>query len=171
MAKMTSAYASKVLKKLAEDKEFWRKKEADGSTYIAATDEEPVIPDYDYKKVAAEIEQIDAKMLKIKHAINVSNATNQIQVEDKMMTIDEILIKMAQMNKRKAVLDELRKHEAKTRVNSGYYTGRKTAPEYQYINYDLELVKTEYERVDAEIAAMQIALDRYNQTVEFEVQD
>ena len=44
------------------------------------------------------------------------------------------------------------------------------APEYQYINYDLQLVKDEYERVDAEIAAMQIALDKYNQTVEFEVE-
>ncbi len=171
MAKMTSAYANKVLKKLAEDKEFWRKKEQDGSTYIAATDEEPVIPDYDYKRVAGEIAAIDEKMLKIKHAINISNVTNHVQVGDIQMTIDEILIKMAQLNKRKAFLDELRKNEAKTRVNSGYYTGRKSAPEYQYINYDLELVKAEYERVDAEISAMQIALDKYNQTVEFDVQD
>jgi len=31
------------------------------------------------------------------------------------------------------------------------------------------LVKKEYERIDGEIAAMQIALDKYNQTVEFEV--
>ncbi len=170
MAKMTSAYANKVLKKLAEDKEFWLQKETDGCTYIAAADEEPVIPDYDYKKVADEIEQIDARMLKIKHAINVSNATNRIQVGDNMMTIDEILVKMAQLNKRKVVLDDFRKREEKRRIN-GCYTGKKMAPEYVYINYDLELVKAEYERVDAEIAAMQIALDRYNQTIEFEVQD
>lgn len=52
--------------------------------------------------------------------------------------------------------------------NSG---ARKTAPEYEYINYDLELIKAEYERVDAEISAMQIALDKYNQTFEFEVED
>ena len=47
MTKMTSAYANKFLKKLAEDKEYWRKKETEGCTYIAALDEEPVIPDYD----------------------------------------------------------------------------------------------------------------------------
>lgn len=40
----------------------------------------------------------------------------------------------------------------------------------EYINYDLELVKSDYERIDAEIAQMQIALDKYNQTFEFEVE-
>ena len=42
-------------------------------------------------------------------------------------------------------------------------------PEYQYINYDLDLIKKEYEKVDSQIAQMQIALDKYNQTFEFEV--
>jgi hypothetical protein len=55
-------------------------------------------------------------------------------------------------------------------INSGMYSPRKTAPEYVYINYDLDLVKREYERVDTQIAEMQIALDKYNQTFEFEVQ-
>ena len=48
-------------------------------------------------------------------------------------------------------------------------TGRNAVPEYRYINYDLELAKKEYERIDKEITEMQIALDKYNQTVEFEV--
>ena len=37
--KMTSAYASKVLRKLNEDKEFWRGKEEEGCLYVAALDE------------------------------------------------------------------------------------------------------------------------------------
>lgn len=170
MTKMTSAYANKVLKKLAEDKEYWRKKETCSCTYIAATDEEPVIPDYDYATVAAEIEAIDEKIVKIKHAINVNNVMNQIAVGDTQMSIDEILVKMAQLNKRKALLDQMRKKEPKSRLNSGMFSVRKSAPEYEYINYDLDLVKSEYGRIDAEIAAMQIALDKYNQTFEFEVQ-
>ena len=169
MTMMTSAYANKVLRKLTEDKEYWRRKENEGCTYVAAIDEEPVIPDYDYEKVAAEITAIDEKILKIKHAININNATNKVAVGDAEMTIDEILVKMAQLSKRKAVLDNLRKREPKTRTNSGLYSSRKTAPEYEYVNYDIELVKKEYERIDAEIAAMQIALDKYNQTFEFEV--
>ncbi len=85
------------------------------------------------------------------------------------MNIDNILVKMAQLNNRKAVLDRMRKQQPKARLSTSLYSSRKTAPEYQYINYDLELIKKEYERIDAEIAAMQLALDRYNQTVEFEV--
>ena len=169
MTKMTSAYANKLLKKLTEDKEFWQRKENDGSTYVAAVDEEPVIPEYDYAAVSAEIAAIDNKIMKIKHAINVTNVTNHIQVGDNSMTIDEILVKMAQLNKRKAFLDNLRKQAPKTRLASMTFGSRKTAPEYVYINYDLELVKSDYERIDAEIAAMQIALDKYNQTFEFEI--
>lgn len=170
MAKMTSAYANKVLKKLNEDKEFFRKKETEGCLYVAALDEEPVIPEYDYASVAAAIEEIDEKIVKIKHAINVINITSEIQVGNKVMTVDAILIKMAQLNNRKYVLDRMRKQEPKTRLNSGMYSNRKTAPEYQYINYDLELIKKEYERIDLEIATMQIALDKHNQTFEFEVE-
>ena len=54
--------------------------------------------------------------------------------------------------------------------NSALYGSRKTTPEYRYINYDLKTVNKDYERIDAEIAAMQIALDKYNQTFEFEVE-
>lgn len=170
MAKMTSAYANKVLKKLQEDKEFWLNKEREGYVYVAALDEEPVIPDYDYKVVAANITEIDEKIVKIKHAINIVNATNEIAVGDKKMSIDMILVRMAQFNKRKNVLDRMRKQQPKTRINSGMYTARKTAPEYQYINYDLDLIKKEYETFDSEIAAMQIALDKFNQTYEFDVE-
>ena len=169
MAKMTSAYANKLLKKLNEDKEYWRAKEVTGYVYVAAIDEEPVIPDYDYNEVEKNIEEIDEKIVKIKHAINVTNAANDVTVGNEKMTVDTILIRMAQLNKRKLVLDNMRKQEPKKRIQSVSYGPRKTVPEYQYINYDLELIKSEYERIDTEISEMQIALDKYNQTVEFEV--
>ena len=167
--KMTSAYANKLIKKLTEDKEFWCNKEKQGCTYTATADEEPIIPEYDYSEVSGNIVDIDEKIVKIKHAINVSNATNTIRVGDKQMTIDEILVRMAQQSRRKSFLDILRKKEPKTRLSGGYFT-KKVAPEYEYINYDLDLIKEEYGRIDAEIAEMQMALDRYNQTFEFEVE-
>ena len=170
MTKMTSAYANKVLKKLNDDKDFYLNKEQEGQIYVAALDEEPVIPDYDYAEVSAKIAEIDGKIIKIKHAINVTNATSKIDVEGVDMTIDSILVKMAQLNRRKLVLDKMRKRQAKARENSGLYGARKTAPEYRYINYDLKAVNKDYERIDAEIAAMQIALDKFNQTFEFEVE-
>lgn len=168
--KMTSAYASKMIKKLNDDKDFWKRKEQDSYSYIAAIDEEPVIPEYDYKAVSDTIADIDAKICKIKHAINVVNTTSEIEVNGKMMSIDTVLVKMAQMNSRLSMLDMMRKQQPKSRINSGIYSSRKTAPEYSYINYDLDAVKADYEKLSAEIAAMQIALDKFNQTFEFDVE-
>lgn len=169
MQTMTSAYANKMLKSLEEDKAFWVNKEATSGTYVVAINEEPVVPEYDYAEVAATIAELDEKIAIIKHALNVSNATARVQVEDMEMSVDTILIKVAQLNKRKAVLDVMRKQLPKTRVEQHTYISRNSVPEYQYINYDLELIKKEYERVSAKIMEMQMALDKYNQTVQFEV--
>ena len=109
-------------------------------------------------------------MSAIKHAINITNVNGTIRVGNMDMTIDAALVKMAQLNKRKSTLDVMRKRQEKTRVSAGYFGARKAAPEYQYINYDLETVNKEYERIDGEIAEMQIALDKFNQTYEFEVE-
>jgi hypothetical protein len=86
------------------------------------------------------------------------------------MTVDQILVRMAQLNRRRATLDTMRKQEPKKRLATSSYMARKNSPEYCYINYDLDVVKADYERIDAEIAEMQIALDKYNQTVEFDVE-
>ena len=73
------------------------------------------------------------------------------------------------LNKRKAILDTMRKRLPKAREEQRSYMSRNTVPEYRYINYDLELIKQEYEVVSKAIIEMQMALDRYNQTVQFEV--
>lgn len=169
MQKMTSAYANKMIKSLEEDKAFWVNKEATSSTYVASINEEPVVPEYDYTEVAAAIAELDEKIAIIKHALNVSNATAKVPVGDREMSIDTILIRMAQLNKRKAVLDQMRKQLPKAREEQAYMS-RNAVPEYRYINYDLELVKREYEGVSNTIMEMQMALDKYNQTVQFEVE-
>lgn len=169
MQKMTSAYANKMLKSLEEDKAFWVNKEEASSTYVVANNEEPVVPEYDYAQVANTIATIDEKIASIKHALNVANATARVMVGDVEMSIDTILIKMAQLNKRKSVLDTMRKRLPKAREEQRSYMSRNTVPEYRYINYDLELIKQEYEAVSKAIMEMQMALDRYNQTVQFEV--
>lgn len=169
MQKMTSAYANKMIKSLEEDKAFWVNKEATSSTYVASINEEPVVPEYDYQEVAAAIAELDEKIAIIKHALNVSNATAKVPVGDREMSIDTILIRMAQLNKRKAVLDQMRKQLPKAREEQAYMS-RNAVPEYRYINYDLELVKREYEGVSNTIMEVQMALDKYNQTVQFEVE-
>lgn len=76
---------------------------------------------------------------------------------------------MAQLNRRKTVLNVMRKRLPKSREEQCSYMSRNSVPEYRYINYDLELVKNEYELVSKSIMEMQMALDKYNQTVQFEV--
>ena len=169
MAKMTSAYANKMLRSLEEDNAFWMNKETASSIYVVAINEEPVVTEYDYAEVAATIAEIDEKIAIIKHALNVTNATAKVQIEDVEMSIDTILIKMAQLNKRKSVLDVMRKQLPKARVEQHSYMSRNLVPEYKYINYDLELIKKEYETISVKIMEMQMALDKYNQTVQFEV--
>lgn len=166
--KLTSAYANKLLKQLAEEKAYWVNRENSSCVYTVAVGETAVVPEYDFAEVAGRITEIDKKTSAIKHAINLANVNGRVKVGEEELSIDTILVAMAQLNKRKAVLDEMRKRQPKARCNSGYYASRTAAPEYEYINYDLTLVKEEYERVSTEIMEMQMALDRYNQTFEFE---
>ena len=85
------------------------------------------------------------------------------------MSVDSILVRMAQLNSRKATLDAMRKCLPKMRESSHAFSSRNAVPEYRYTNYDPELVKQDYERISGEIMEMQIALDLYNQTVLFDV--
>ena len=80
-----------------------------------AINEEPVVPDYDYVEVATTIAALDEKIAIIKHELNVTNANAKVLVGDVTMSIDSILIKMAQLNRRKTVLDVMRKRLPKSR--------------------------------------------------------
>lgn len=82
MQTMTSAYANKMLKSLEEDKAFWLNKEEEACTYVAAINEEPVVPDYDYVEVATTIAALDEKIAIIKHELNVTNANAKVLVGD-----------------------------------------------------------------------------------------
>lgn len=167
--KITSAYANKLLKSLEDDKAFLVNKESESSTYEAALGEEPTVPEYDYAAVAADINQIDEKIVTIKHALNLANATAEIPVGEKIMSVDSILIRMAQLNKRKSVLDVMRKRLPKSRTGANSFA-RNATPEFRYTNYKIETVKADFERVSDEIMQMQLALDQHNQTATFEVE-
>lgn len=166
--KMSSAYANKLIKSLTDEKFYWENKEQTSRTYVAAVGEEPVIPEYDYRTVSDTIDELNRKIIVIKHALNLANATARIAVGDTEISVDSILIKMAQLNDRKLTLDIMRKYLPKTREASNMIGSRNSVPEYRYTNFDPDLVKQDYERISEEIMEMQIALDRYNQTFLFE---
>ena len=167
--KVTSAYANKMLKKLNEEKEYWINKEKESMLYTASTDEEPVIPDYDYEEVSATLEQIEKKICMIKHAINQSNVNSEIEIFGEKYTVDVLLVRMAQISKRKNILDKMRKQMPKSRVEDGYYMSRKAFIEYRYVNYDLEQVRKDFDEISKVLFEMQMKLDEHNQSVEFDI--
>jgi len=161
--KVTSASANKIIKALEDEKMYLKNIEEQSCTYIVSDSELDEKPDYDYIETQRQIEEIDNKVLKIKHAINVFNTRTKLPGLD--ITIDMALVKMAQLNQMKTKLDGLRKKLPKQRVPSF----GKDSVDYLYINYDLAAVKEDYKKVSDQIMEIQLALDTCNQTIEFEV--
>lgn len=111
--KMTSAYANKLLRQLNEEKEFLLNQEENSCTYVYAADEEPLIPQYSYPQTEAQLRALDAKIVKIKHAVNCSNVSTSLMLSSgRVLTVDQALVVMARLSQRKQQLDTLRKASA-----------------------------------------------------------
>ena len=166
MMYFTSAAANKWIKSLEDEKSFYISLEDTANVYILAEGEEIEKPDYDYEQVNGEIAKLDYKVRKIRHAINIFNATTVL--EGLNITIDEALVMMAQLNNRKNKLDCMRRRLPKERVNP-MVSRAKSYVEYEYANYDINKVKVDYQQISEEITKIQLALDMCNQTKTFEI--
>ena len=163
--KYTSASANKQIKTLEDRKNYLLQREQNNSTYILAEDEKIEIPDYDFEECNREIDDIDAKIRTLKHALNVFNSVTVLPLG---ITIDQALVEMAQLNNKLPRLDMMRKAKSKRRL-SGMNAGRRDVAEYEYLNYDPDQVETVYEANLQRVQQIQLALDKVNQTVEFDV--
>ncbi len=162
----TSAEAAKLLRKLNEEKTAILSNESQSSTFQAAITEdiENARPEYDYVSAQKEIDEIDKKIRKVKHAINTFNLTHEVPGFD--MTIDMMLVYIPQLtqkkNKLSAMKDKLPKTREIIRV-AGII-------EYSYANYDVEKAKEDYDKVSDELSRAQTALDVLNNSVKFEIE-
>ena len=150
--KYTSAEANKLLRKLNDEKTSVMYREENGKEFLAAVGEdiESVRPKYDFTET--------------QNAINVFNSTTIIPEFD--MTIDEMLVYIPQLtaakNKLARMKDKLPKVREQTRVNSSIL-------DYRYLNYDVETVTAEYEKVTDTLSKAQNALDSVNMNQTLEV--
>ena len=162
--KITSAEANKMLKQLEDTKETILKEEQNYKTYHAAVgeDEKALRPEYNFHETQGQIETHDREIMALRHALNVFNSTTE--VGDTGLTIDQVLIRLPQLQSQKAKLRGMRSLPTKNRYN---ITGG--VIDYIYTSYDPTDAQMEYEAVDAEITMLQLALDKVNTTKTFEV--
>ena len=163
----TCAEAAKILRKLNEDLKVLRAKEEKGYRFTAAVDEdlESARPVYDYLQTQEEQRRIEAKIRKVKHAINCFNINTMIPEFD--MTIDEMLVYIPQLSEREKKLTEMASFLPKERVSNGYQATK--IIEYTYTNYDLKKAADDLTAVSDELARAQTALDVINNSGQLEI--
>ena len=122
-------------------------------------DVESVRPAYDYAETQARLEELEGAIRRLKHAINRFNTT---QVVDGFgITIDEMLVYIPQLTRRKNKLLEMKSRLPKERIEEQY--GRQSnIIDYRYANYDIAAVEADYDKTVDELSRAQLALDAIN---------
>lgn len=163
---MTSDYAQKLIKKLEEEKSTLRKDMNNYSTYVVGLNEgdlEELRPEFDFKATVEKIAEIDAKIMKIKHARNIFNTTTVLEGTE--MTVDEALMRMAMLNANYRNYASMGSAREKTRKSS--YGDN---VEYVYTNYDIAFAKELGDAMYNELLEIQEKLNLLNSTVPFEAE-
>lgn len=166
--KYTSSEANKLLKKLNDEKRMLLDSEGRSCVFNAALGEdvESVRPTYDYLEVCARLSELNAKIRKVKHTINVFNSTTLVDGFD--MTIDEMLVYIPQLTDEKNRLYNLSSRLPKERRSVGGY-GANTVIDYTYANYDVAKAEADYIEVSDLLSKVQTALDVTNNSCTMEL--
>lgn len=165
--KYTSAQAGKLLRKLNDDYAALLQKEELSKDFLVSLgeDAETVRPEYDFLSAQRELEEAERKIRVVKHALNAFNA--RTIVPEFGVTIDEMLVLIPQLSKRKQKLAAMRGKLPKMREKSGY--GSSSTVEYRYVNYEVSQAEKEYEKASEVLAKAQMALDSANNSQTLEI--
>ena len=169
---LTSAQAAKMIRKLKIESDSLMTDDAKRRSFVASVGEdvESVRPEYDYAATQEKLAEIEQKIRRLKHALNVFNSTTVIP--EFGFTIDEMLVYIPQLTARIARLKKMSERLPKERINPGtssYSGARSNIVEYSYANYDVSAAKADYERFADELTRAQLALDTVNNKMTLEV--
>lgn len=166
---LTPDAANKMLRNLEEQKKILNQKMSNYSTFVVAVtegDPEQLKPDFDFNKTVEEINEINQKIMLIKHARNVFNAETIVPVVN--LSIDMALVKIGMLQKEYERYRSMGNVQPKERVRTGLQQTKDI--EYRYTNYDINYAKSLSEKVFAEISEIQTQLDLVNATKTFIVE-
>jgi hypothetical protein len=110
---------------------------------------------YDFAATRKAIAEINREVVKLKHALNVANAT--VVVPEFDMTIGECIVYMAQLNLERSILENMSATRSKSRETT--YGG---VVEYTITNYSIEECRQKLDETNEIIRRLQIAIDRVN---------
>lgn len=164
LKKYTSASANKQLKVWNDRIDYLYRQESEKMTYTEVEGIKAVKPEYDMMATRAEILELNNKVINLKHVLNVFNALTW--VPELNMTIDKVLIRMAQFNKTKDRLDRMRGIQPKA-VKTGIHA-RSNQVEYDVANFDTVEAGKQYDEICETIMKLQLELDIVNNTITFE---
>lgn len=167
--RMTSAEAAKLLRKLNEELDNVLLMERQSSVFSAALGEdvESVRPAYDYGMVQNQIESLETRIRQVKHAVSSFNLAQEVPGFEGM-TIDQMLVYIPQLSRRKDKLSLMQQRLPKQRDRVSLARGSQII-DYSYANYDLEAVKADYQKVSEELSRAQTALDLVNTTAQLDI--
>lgn len=162
----TSAEANKLLKALESKLRKIRAREEKARYFNVSSAEniEELRPEYDFAKVQAEIAGLNAKIRRVKHAINVFNSTHTLPGFDEM-TIDQALIYLPQLSEECRKLSAMAVRLPRERTDSF----GSMIVDYTIANYDIEEAEAAYEKASELLSSLQLALDKANTTDTMEI--
>ena len=153
--KLCNAEVIKKIKDLEEQKKDALMTELQNCFTTYQTEADMIDTGYDFAKTRESVADFNKEIMKLKHALNVSNST--VVIEEFGLTIGECLVYMAQLNSEKTVLENMSRAKSKSR-----YTVHNGTVEYIVANYDVEACKAELNKIKENIRRLQLAVDRVN---------
>lgn len=167
--KYTSAEAAKLLRKLNEEKDALELEEQRSYVFTASLEEEAesLRPEYDYRQMQEKIDRLDEQIRRVKHAINCFNIRQTVPGFD--MSIDQVLIYIPQLSRKKQKLSMMKNRLPKQRERADGFGRSSSIIDYSYANYDIQTVKEDYEKAAEELAKAQTELDLVNNTETMEI--
>lgn len=163
MAKLTSSAANKLLKKKEKELSDLLRDQENKSTFRCSLNEkvEDVRPtDYDLKDVLAKYISLQSDIRVIKHAINVFNTTATLPDFSPLITVDQALILLPQLNEKYRIYNTLASNLPKERASV-----TPTVIDYIMTNYDPATAKAVADDTYEKIQKVQTALDKLNNSV------
>lgn len=168
--KMTSAQANKQLKQMNNELSMLLNTEQQSCIFRAALGEnvDEVRPEYEYHHTQLAIDTLNRKIRKLKHSVNVFNTITEIPGQH--CTIDEALVKIAQLTQKVNKLARMRSRLPRERADNCF---RSSVIDYVLTNYNISDAVADFQNAQEELTELQTALDTVNNTVvyDFDVEE